>query len=123
MEQEQIDNKIPDDEIFCDVCGMTYKEFLETGVFRCENCYRVFKNRTIQLIKESMKDRRKTLKPQIITTVNNSRVNNSLSSKEIKEKVENLEKLLELAKQLDDKEKIKQIVEEINRLKQKEMEH
>ena len=51
-------DEVPDDELFCDVCGMTYKEFLETGTFRCENCYKVFKARTVKKIKEAMKEER-----------------------------------------------------------------
>ena len=118
---KNVDN-IPDDELFCDVCGMTYKEFLETGIFRCENCYRVFKNRTIQLIEDSMNKSKKGIKPQI-KNVAVGKTGIRLYSKEIKEKIKTLEKLLELAKDVDDKEKIEQIEDEINKLKQIEMEH
>ncbi len=35
----------------CDVCGTTYEEFANTGMFGCENCYRVFENRLDNVLK------------------------------------------------------------------------
>ena len=122
MDQKQLESNIQDEELFCDVCGMTYKEFLETGVFRCENCYRVFKYRTIQLIKDSIKNSKKDIKPRI-KKVEANKISEKLSSSEIKERIKALEKLLELAQKVDDKEKIKQIEDEIQKLNKIEMEH
>ena len=122
MDQKRLESNIQDEELFCDVCGMTYKEFLETGVFRCENCYRVFKYRTIQLIKDSIKNSKKDIKPRI-KKVEASKTSKKLSSSEIKERIKALEKLLELAQKVDDKEKIKQIEDEIQKLNKIEMEH
>lgn len=122
MDQKQLKSNIQDEELFCDVCGMTYKEFLETGVFRCENCYRVFKYRTIQLIKDSIKNSKKDIKPRI-KKVEANKTSKKLSSAEIKERIKALEKLLELAQKVDDKEKIKQIEDEIQKLNKIEMEH
>ena len=44
------------DELRCDVCGMSYAEFVKTGVFGCENCYRVFKSKTVQVLKNKIKN-------------------------------------------------------------------
>ncbi len=42
------------EELKCDVCGMSYSEFLKTGIFGCQNCYRVFKTRTVEIIKNNI---------------------------------------------------------------------
>lgn len=34
----------------CNVCNMTYDEFLDTGKFGCENCYEVFKSKVNPLL-------------------------------------------------------------------------
>ncbi len=35
----------------CDKCGTTYEEFARTGMFGCENCYRVFGNHLEHILK------------------------------------------------------------------------
>ena len=35
----------------CDVCGMTYDEFIDKGKFGCANCYDVFKDRIDPVLK------------------------------------------------------------------------
>jgi len=108
---------IPDDELFCDVCGMTYKEFLETGVFGCENCYRVFKARTIELIKKQMST---TQKPQIIkNAVKNIKTSKTKKekSKKDEEKIMELEDLLNLCIKYNEIDKAEVIKKEIERLK------
>ena len=100
-----------DDELFCDVCGMTYKEFLETGVFGCENCYKVFKERTIKLIKKKMEEeipQKQNIKqetPQVI-----------IKSKPTKKEIEELKELLELCKKLDETDKAEIIEARIKEL-------
>jgi protein arginine kinase activator len=110
-------DELPDDELFCDVCGMTYKEFLETGTFRCENCYKVFKARTVKKIKDAMKKEKpvvKVTKKVVVPTKN--------AKNDLKEKIEELKKLLELCIKLGEKEKAEQVKEEIARLEELLME-
>ncbi len=35
----------------CDVCGMCFEDFRETGKLGCGNCYRVFRNRLTPILK------------------------------------------------------------------------
>lgn len=37
--------------IKCDKCGMDYQQFKKTGLFGCENCYKVFKDEIYPIIK------------------------------------------------------------------------
>ncbi len=108
-----------DEEVFCDVCGMTYKEFLETGIFGCENCYKVFKARTVALIKDKIQNSRdevkKTNKIETPKAV-------APSKQKIKKRIAELEKLLELCKQYNEKDKITIIEEELKELKKIEIE-
>ncbi len=109
-------DEVPDDELFCDVCGMTYKEFLETGTFRCENCYKVFKDRTVKKIKSVMKENPfKSVKPAKtkVITQEDAKV-------KLKEKIEELKKLLKLCLELGEKEKAEQVKAEIQRLEERE---
>ena len=108
----------PEDELFCDVCGMTYKEFLETGVYRCENCYRVFKAKTVEIIKKKIEEDKKITEEEI--SQSSIAIDNRRPT--IKKKIEELEKLLELCIKLDEKDKIKIIEEEIKKLKEQEKE-
>lgn len=38
-------------EIVCENCGKTYREFKESGLLGCENCYSVFKSSVLPIIK------------------------------------------------------------------------
>ena len=38
-------------ELKCKTCGMTYNDFINTGVFGCSNCYDVFSNPIDSLLK------------------------------------------------------------------------
>lgn len=107
---------IPDDELFCDVCGLTYKEFLQTGVYRCENCYRVFKARTVKILKSKIE---KDVKERKVLTrkISTNNLASKEKNKEVKEKIDSLEKLLLLAKQLGEEDKVVKIQSEIDRLK------
>ena len=35
----------------CDVCGMSFEDFRETGKFGCGNCYRTFRNRLVPILR------------------------------------------------------------------------
>lgn len=39
-------------ELKCDVCGLSYGRFRETGMFGCSNCYKVFGDRLNPLFKK-----------------------------------------------------------------------
>ncbi len=101
-------------ELLCDLCGMTYKEFLETGVFGCENCYRVFKARTVKLIKDKMKVELENKRAQKVVT--KTKVV-APKQKSIKEQIKELESLLELCKKYNEVEKIKVIEKKLEELK------
>ena len=109
-------DEIPDDELFCDSCGMTYMEFLETGEFRCENCYKVFKSRTIKKMKNKIENElKRNTPPKNIHHV-------SFAKSEVKEKIDELKKLLELCKSLGETEKAQVIEREIRQLENEEIE-
>lgn len=109
---------IPDDELFCDVCGMTYKKFLETGQFGCPNCYHVFKSRTVDKLKHSMLE---TEKPKVDESIeNNTQVVQVLNEKSIKERIAELKHLLKLCYELGEKDKAFVIEKEIKILEEKE---
>lgn len=104
------------EEVKCDVCNMSYREFLATGVFGCENCYRVFKVQTIKLLENKIlvdKYRSNNKKASAVKIENKSRK---------KEFLKELEEVLELAKKENDKEKIEKIEKEIKKIKEMEFE-
>jgi len=37
--------------VFCGVCGLTYADFKKYGRFGCANCYTIFKNQLVALLK------------------------------------------------------------------------
>lgn len=41
-----------EEEIVCNVCGMSYEKFKQVGKFSCPNCYDAFKEKLIPLFKE-----------------------------------------------------------------------
>ncbi len=113
-------NQDADDELFCDVCGMTYKEFLETGVFGCENCYKVFKARTVKLIKDKVKEDFISHQKAILTT--KTKETKVSKPKNLKERIKELENLLELCKKYNEVEKVRVIEKELEELRKIEKE-
>lgn len=43
------------DERYCDICGTSLKDFIESGYTGCENCYKVFESDVILLINKTQK--------------------------------------------------------------------
>lgn len=41
----------PEQQLICDKCGMSYEEFKKVGKFGCENCYEVYGEKVIPLLK------------------------------------------------------------------------
>ena len=119
---EKQENK---EELRCDVCQMSYREFLKTGVFGCENCYRVFKKQTIKILENQiLKDKNKKFE-EIQSKSNKGFIKNNKKSKQKesnKERLIKLNELLVLAKYEKDNEKIDKIEEEIKKLLQMEKE-
>ncbi len=105
---------IPDDELFCDVCGMTYKEFMETGRFGCENCYRVFKSRTVKKIKDSI-EHDLIMNNKTVENTNNFVIQDD---KEKSKRIKELKELLAMCIKLDEKDKASIIEKEIKRLEE-----
>lgn len=111
------------EELRCDVCQMSYREFLKTGVFGCENCYRVFKKQTIkilenQILKDKNFDNIQSKGKKVIIK-NNKNMKQKDSNKE---RLKELKELLALAKYEKDNEKIEKIEAEIKKLLQIEKE-
>lgn len=108
-------DNITDEELFCDVCGLTYKEFLETGEVRCPNCLNVFKPHVVKLLKEKIEEDINNKK--VVMTKNvQTKVENSKET--IKEKIIELEKLLVICKKLNENDKAEIIEQEIKRQKE-----
>ncbi len=42
---------IPQNQLTCEQCGMTYDDFVKNGKFGCSNCYDVFSNKIDPLLK------------------------------------------------------------------------
>ncbi len=84
--------------IACDVCGTTYDEFMSTGMFGCENCYRVFSNRLDNVLKRLHGSNRHVgkkliLNPQksIVTTKKGKQTEIEKLKEELKELIKNEE--------------------------------
>lgn len=107
------------EELRCDVCQMTYREFLRTGVFGCKNCYRVFKKQTIKILENQiLKDKKigNIQYKKVITNKNNEQKDSN------KERLKKLKELLALAKHEKDSDKIEKIEKEIKIILQTEKE-
>jgi len=119
--EECLQNQENKEELKCDVCGMSYREFLKTGILGCENCYRVFKTQTIKVLeKQILKN-----KYEIECNKKLLPVKSHLKERkknEQKEFLKKLEELLELAKKEKDQEKIERIEQEIKKMKEVEFE-
>lgn len=102
------------EELRCDVCGMSYRDFLSTGVFGCENCYRVFRAETVRVIEEKLK-KEKMLPKKVL-------IRKATLPKRQKLTLEELKEQLALAKKEKDEEKIKWLEEEIKKWKEREIE-
>lgn len=48
---EFLPNIIKQEELKCDICNMTFSEFINTGKFGCANCYNVFSNKIDPILK------------------------------------------------------------------------
>lgn len=102
------------EELKCDVCGRSYREFLATGVLGCENCYRVFRAETVKILEKKMKQENIFLRKNV--------VKNTFIPKHHEFTLEELKELLSLAKKEKDETKIKWINEEIKKCKNWERE-
>lgn len=102
------------EELRCDVCGMSYRDFLATGVFGCENCYRVFRAETVKILEKKLKQEKFVLKKSVMRKTD--------IPKQRKFTLEELKELLALAKKEKDETKIKWLEEEIKKRKERERE-
>ena len=103
-------------ELKCDMCNMTYDEFMNTGKFGCSHCYDVFSNRIDPVLKRLHGEttylgrKAKTNKQNTIKTVEKPKENTEIEKlkEKLKEaiKVENYEeaaKLRDEIKKLENK--------------------
>ena len=84
----------------CKNCGMTYDEFIKTGMFGCENCYDTFRNPINSLLK-NLHGTSKHIGRGYKNNIKTSNIN-----------IKNSEKISEKTKEVS-KEEIK--IEELNR--------
>ena len=102
----------------CDVCGTTYEEFARTGMFGCENCYRVFANKLDNVLKRLHGNNRHVGKKLII----NPNKSITVKKSKVKSEIEKLkEKLQEYIKN-EEYEKAAVVRDEIKRLEAKQNE-
>ncbi|MBO5143454.1 MAG: hypothetical protein J6C46_10805 [Clostridia bacterium] len=112
----------------CDVCGMLYSEFLKTGNFGCQNCYKTFKQLTVKTIKEELQQsassiENKTKKKPIHINVSKEQRRTCIRKEdEISKKLKELEELLIFYEKNNDYEKVEIIKSEIKKIKENEHE-
>ena len=51
LRREAARRAVPVEERVCPVCGMTLRDFTETGLLGCDNCYKVFDDYLIEYIR------------------------------------------------------------------------
>lgn len=94
-------------EVKCSKCGMTYTDFINSGVFGCEECYKVFSNPIESLLKNLHGNAKhvgripKGSKNNISSDVKNEKVESNYNKNDDKpkkdNKIEKLQRDLELA--------------------------
>ncbi len=111
-------------ELKCKTCGMTYSDFINTGVFGCSDCYEVFSNPIDSLLKNLHGTAKhvgrlpngKAEKIEIEQPQKENKANSEESDKENKKK--NLERDLEKAikeERYEDAAKIRDEIKEMNK--------
>ncbi len=111
-EEEQFPLMQINENLKCDVCNMTYNEFLDTGKFGCENCYKTFSNKINPLLEKlqgtnSYKGRKALENSNAEVKQDTAKENSKIE--ELKEKLKQLikeEKYEEAAKVRDEIKKI-----------------
>lgn len=99
----------------CDVCKTTYEDFINTGMFGCENCYRVFSNKLDNVLKKLHGNNRHVGK-KLILNPTKSVVTTKTKSKSKLDMLK--EKLQELIKN-EEYEKAAVVRDEIRKLENK----
>ena len=51
LRREAARRAVPVEERVCPVCGTTFRDFTETGLLGCDNCYKVFDDYLIEYIR------------------------------------------------------------------------
>lgn len=102
----------------CDVCGTTYEQFASTGMFGCENCYRVFSARLDNVLKRLHGNNRHVEKKTAI----NQKYENVKSKSNRKNELEKLKELLQECIKNEEYEKAAVIRDQIKKLEAKEIE-
>lgn len=99
----------------CDACGTTYEDFARTGMFGCENCYRVFSNRLDNVLKRLHGNNRHVGKKLIVSP--NKAVVTTKAKK--KTKIEELKEELQEYIKNEEYEKAAVVRDEIKKLEAK----
>lgn len=107
------------EELRCDVCGMSYSEFLKTGIFGCHNCYIVFKQKTVEIIKNEIKCNGKNP----IITIKSKKPDSKPKFRNVHIKIKQLRKLLSTYEMEKDFEMIDKIKKEIEKYEKIEIEY
>ena len=112
---ECLKNQEHKEEFRCDVCGKTYGEFLATGNWGCENCYKLFRKETIKLLKRQVKEKKHFIEKIDIGKIEKEK---ELNYDELT--LEELKDLLIIAKRKKEKNKVKLIEEKIKKIEKEE---
>lgn len=99
----------------CDACGTSYEDFMRTGMFGCENCYRVFSNRLDNVLKRLHGSNRHVGKKLIL----NPQKSVTTCKAKKKTKIEELRELLNECIKKEEYEKAAVIRDEIKKLETK----
>ena len=96
----------------CDVCGTTYEEFARTGMFGCENCYKVFANKLDNVLKRLHGSNRhvgKKLIERPSAPIVNTKTKKKTKIEELKEKLQEYIKSEEYEKAAVVRDEIKKL--------------
>lgn len=108
---------IPNDELKCDACGMTYMEFLKTGIFGCPNCYIVFKTKTVEYIKNKIEEKQLQKTKTVLKANETFNTRRKYKKSDLHRRISEIEELLEMCEKNNDTAKKEELKKELKKLK------
>lgn len=106
------------DAVKCKTCGMTYDDFIKTGMFGCSNCYTTFST-PIETLLKNLQGAKRHIGRKVNSIKEPIKVESTNNKEEVKEdnKLSKLQKDLEKAIKQEKYEEAAKIRDEIKKLK------